>query len=456
MQFWFVERPPKLLQAYAQSKKMKKVALNSARMSKLFYCSFVQHKLSILADAAKYDVTCSSSGGNRNTPAGGIGNSAPTGICHSFTEDGRCISLLKLLLTNVCLYDCAYCRNRRSNDIPRATFRVDEVVQLTLEFYRRNWIEGLFLSSGVIRSPDYTMEALMLIAKKLRAEHSFGGYIHLKAIPGASPELIALAGLYADRLSVNIEIPSNPSLQLLAPEKNYESVYGPMDSIHHAITESKVERKKSRNALRFAPAGQTTQMIVGASPESDLHILELSSSLYQKQELKRVYYSGYIPVNSDPRLPTITSTPLRRENRLYQADWLMRFYHFTFDEILDNHNPFLDNDFDPKLAWALRHPAYFPIDLNTADYHQILRVPGIGVQSAQKIVQSRRFGKIRSEHLKRLGVAYNRARYFIIDPTQPISLQHLYPEQIRTRLLPPPKPQQLDLFSQNTPLLLSA
>jgi len=390
-------------------------------------------KLEILAGAAKYDVSCSSSGGSRTTQRGGFGNSCPAGVCHSFTEDGRCISLLKILLTNVCLYDCAYCANRKSNDVPRATFKVEEVVKLTIEFYKRNYIEGLFLSSGVIKNPDYTMEALLRVAKSLREEHKFGGYIHLKAIPGASQDLITLAGYYADRMSVNIEIPSEPSLKMLAPDKNFESVYSPMNRLRTKILEHKGNLKR-RGLKKFVPAGQSTQMIVGASPENDLNIITLAASLYKTQELKRVYYSGYIPVNEDGRLPVISAPPLKRENRLYQADWLMRFYGFSYDEILDKNNPWLDLEFDPKMAWALRHPEFFPIDLDCASYEEILRVPGVGVKSAKFIVHSRKFGKIRLEHLKKMGVALKRAKFFIANSDVPNKWQKLYPEQVRTLL----------------------
>ncbi|MDR1759278.1 MAG: putative DNA modification/repair radical SAM protein [Fibrobacter sp.] len=374
----------------------------------------LEQKLSILSAAAKYDVSCSSSGSNRNTPEGGFGCGAKQGICHSFTEDGRCVSLLKILLSNNCRYDCAYCANRRSNDIPRATFKVCEVVDLTIGFYERNYIEGLFLSSGVILNPDYTMEALIRVAKTLRQEHRFGGYIHLKAIPGASAELVHEAALYADRMSVNVELPSQKSLLFLAPEKNYESVFRPMNFLAERKTEYLAAPKSSRYTPRFLPAGQSTQMIVGATPDSDLDILRLASGFYRKQRLKRVYYSGYIPINEDARLPVLTSQPpLLREHRLYQADWLMRFYGFQFHEIVDEKIPNLDSRFDPKLGWALRHPEFFPVDLETADYEAILRVPGIGVKSAKMIVQGRRFTAIREEHLKKLGVALNRARYFI-------------------------------------------
>ena len=414
----------------------------------------MQNKLAILSAAARYDVSCSSSGSKRATPQGGLGNGAASGICHSFTEDGRCISLLKILLSNACIFDCAYCANRRSNDIPRATFKVSEVVELTLEFYRRNLIEGLFLSSGVVGSPDTTMEALVRVARTLRLEHRFGGYIHLKAIPGASPELVQLAGRFADRLSVNIEIPSDNSLRHLAPEKNHASVYAPMNSIHQGIVEYKAESRLSRKVPRFAPAGQSTQLIVGASPESDFHILRLASGLYGQQELKRVYYSGYIPVNHDNRLPSLASIPpLKRENRLYQADWLMRFYQFRFDEILDESNPDLDPALDPKAAWALRHPEFFPVDLDRADYETILRVPGIGVRSAKTIVHARRFGSIRMEHLKRFGVVLKRAKPFLVDHAAP-SLREVRPDRLREILLAGTGSPQLSLFPEPAMLAL--
>lgn len=374
----------------------------------------VFEKLKVLAGAAKYDVSCASSGHSRKNNGKNLGNTAGWGICHSFTEDGRCVSLFKIMLTNHCMYDCAYCINRRSNDVPRATFSVTEIVNLTIEFYRRNYIEGLFLSSGVVRNPDYTMERLVGVAKQLRQVHKFNGYIHLKSIPGASRELVNEAGLYADRLSVNIEIPTEENLKLLAPEKDYQSVLSPMNYIGQGILENKEDRKKYAKVPRFAPAGQSTQLIIGASPESDKQILQLSSFLYHKPNLKRVYYSGYIPVNeNDSRLPALKQPPLVRENRLYQADWLMRFYHFEVDEIVNDRFPNLDMELDPKLSYALRHPELFPIDINKADYEMILRVPGIGVKSAQLIVASRRHGKLNSEHLKKMGVVMKRAQYFI-------------------------------------------
>jgi putative DNA modification/repair radical SAM protein len=374
----------------------------------------LQQKLKILANAAKYDVSCASSGNNRSNTPGGIGNAISCGVCHSFTDDGRCISLLKLLMTNHCIYDCAYCINRKTNDRPRATFTVQEIVDLTINFYRRNYIEGLFLSSGVIKNPDHTMERLMLVTKKLRQEEHFNGYIHLKAIPGASPELIREAGLHADRLSVNIEIPTEEQLKRLAPEKNYQSVLQPMNQISEGIQVYKEERRKYHKVPVFTPAGQSTQLIVGATPDNDRQILQLSSNFYQQQKLKRVYYSGYLPVNEyDKRLPAIQSPPLVRENRLYQSDWLMRFYEFSADEILTPEQPFLDLDVDPKLAFAIRNPHLFPVDINKADYHMVLRVPGIGVQSAKMIMDARRFRKLNSFHLKKIGVVMKRAQYFI-------------------------------------------
>ena len=376
----------------------------------------VIQKLKILTESAKYDVSCASSGTvRRNSRKDGLGNTVGGwGICHSFSEDGRCISLLKIMLTNYCIYDCAYCINRVSNDIPRATLSVSELVDLTIEFYRRNYIEGLFLSSGVVRNPDYTMERLVRVAKDLREVHRFNGYIHLKSIPGASEELVRQAGRYADRLSVNLEIPTEKNLKLLAPEKDHQSVYKPMLYIQQGALESAEERKKHRHAPRFAPAGQSTQMIVGATSETDRDILNVSSALYQRPTMKRVYYSGYISVNTyDKRLPALKQPPLVRENRLYQADWLLRFYQFRVDELVDDASPDLDLEVDPKLAWALRHPEFFPVNILTADYEALLRVPGIGVRSARLIVLSRRFSRIGLYDLKRMGAVVKKARYFI-------------------------------------------
>jgi len=390
-------------------------------------------KLQVLAEAAKYDVSCASSGTTRKNSAKGIGSAAGWGICHSFTEDGRCVSLLKIMLTNHCIYDCAYCVNRASNDVPRATFSVSEIVDLTIEYYRRNYIEGLFLSSGVVRNADYTMERMVAVAKDLRTIHRYNGYIHLKAIPGASPELMAQAGLYADRLSVNIEIPSEESLKLIAPQKDYQSVLAPMGYIHQHFLESKEEKKKYRHAKLYAPAGQSTQMVIGASPESDRQILNLANFLYQQPSMKRVYYSGYIPVNlSDTRLPALSAPPLVRENRLYQADWLLRFYQFNVDEIVNEQYPDLDLELDPKLAYALRHPELFPIDINRAPYEMLLRIPGVGVKSAKLIVTSRRYGHLSLEHLKKMGVVIKRAKYFIICNELPmLTIQEIQPENLR-------------------------
>ena len=402
----------------------------------------VIQKLKILTESAKYDVSCASSGTvRRNSRKDGLGNTVGGwGICHSFSEDGRCISLLKIMLTNYCIYDCAYCINRVSNDIPRATLSVSELVDLTIEFYRRNYIEGLFLSSGVVRNPDYTMERLVRVAKDLREVHRFNGYIHLKSIPGASEELVRQAGRYADRLSVNLEIPTEKNLKLLAPEKDHQSVYKPMLYIQQGALESAEERKKHRHAPRFAPAGQSTQMIVGATSETDRDILNVSSALYQRPTMKRVYYSGYISVNTyDKRLPALKQPPLVRENRLYQADWLLRFYQFRVDELVDDASPDLDLEVDPKQAWALRHPEFFPVNILTADYEALLRVPGIGVRSARLIVLSRRFSRIGLYNLKRMGAVVKKARYFITCHELPDkTILDLGPAGVRKLLLPRP------------------
>lgn len=396
----------------------------------------VQQKLEVLADAAKYDVSCASSGSNRKNAAKGIGNGMACGVCHSFTEDGRCVSLFKILMTNHCIYDCAYCINRRSNDRQRATLTVEEIVDLTIGFYRRNYIEGLFLSSGVIKSPDYTMERMVQVAKKLRLEENYYGYIHLKAIPGASEELIHEAGLWADRLSVNIEIPTELHLKRLAPEKDYKGIFLPMNQIKNEILVSKEEQKRFRKAPRFAPAGQSTQLIIGATPETDRQIILLSSGLYKTQNLKRVYFSGYLPVNAyDERLPALNRPPLVRENRLYQSDWLMRFYKYKAEEILSEDQPFLDLDIDPKLGFALRNLHQFPVDINRADYEMILRVPGIGVQSAQKIIMARRHRKLNSLHLQKIGIVMKRAKYFITCNELPASTTDWDPERLKHKLI---------------------
>lgn len=376
----------------------------------------LQEKLKILATAAKYDASCASSGSSRTNDSQGLGNAstAQNGICHSWTADGRCISLLKVLFTNHCIHDCVYCINRRSNDIPRSAFSVAEVVELTINFYRRNYIEGLFLSSGVLKNADYTMELLLQVVKKLRREQNFNGYIHLKIIPGASRELIREAGFQADRLSVNIELPSERGLKLLAPQKQKDEILKPMAYIGSKILTNQEERQQFKRAPSFVPAGQSTQLIIGATPETDLQILRLSEQLYQKVNLKRVYYSAYIPVSSNPLLPMLSTPPLKRENRLYQADWLLRFYGFRAEEVLDSNQPFLESDLDPKTNWALRNLQLFPVEVNQADYRMLLRVPGIGLKSAQKVVATRRFGSLNFPQLEKLGVVLKRARYFVI------------------------------------------
>ncbi len=395
----------------------------------------ITEKLNILADAAKYDVSCSSSGSKRKNENKGLGN-ASNGICHTYTEDGRCVSLLKILLTNHCIFDCAYCVSRSSNDIKRAAFTVQEVVDLTINFYRRNYIEGLFLSSGIFKDADYTMERLVRVAKKLRTEHKFNGYIHLKSIPGASDELMREAGLYADRLSINLEIPTEAGLKLLAPEKNRQDMIKPMGFLNNEIMQRTEEKALFKKAPMFAPAGQSTQMIIGATAETDQQVLYTSNYFYKSFNSKRVYYSGYVPVINDNRLPALhTSVPMVRENRLYQADWLMRFYGFKVNEIVDQQNPHLDLDIDPKLSWGLRNLNVFPIDINTADLQLILRVPGIGVQSAQKIVSARKFSKLNWEQLKKIGVALNRAKYFITCNSSKFERRDLTGQSIKQYIL---------------------
>jgi probable DNA metabolism protein len=373
----------------------------------------IEDKLTILADAAKYDVSCASSGSRRRNRGCRLGNAAPAGICHSYTEDGRCVSLLKILFTNACIYDCAYCVNRCSNDTPRAAFTSREIVELTIDFYRRNYIEGLFLSSGVARSPDDTMERLVRTVKTLRRQ-GFNGYIHLKCVPFASRRLIQAAGRHADRLSVNIELPTEASLTRLTGKKTFASVITPMDVIRETIAETREDRKRLRHVPAFVPAGQSTQLIVGASPESDFEVLALADRLYGQQSLKRVYYSAYVPVcPAGDCLPDVDQPPLRRENRLYQADWLMRLYGFSMDEVISPASPWLDLAVDPKQAFARRHPELFPVDINRADREMILRVPGIGLKTANRIVGLRNKGRLRFEHLKQLGAVVSRARPFI-------------------------------------------
>ena len=360
-------------------------------------------KLNILTDAAKYDVACTSSGTERKSDGTGIGSCELSGICHSFSADGRCISLLKILFTNECIYDCKYCVNRRSNDVVRASFTPDEVCMLTMEFYRRNYIEGLFLSSGILHSPDYTMELLYATLYRLRREHHFQGYIHVKAIPGASQELIQL------------ELPTAESLRVLAPHKSRKNILTPMRLVQNRMTENKQELQLYRNAPRFVPAGQSTQMIIGATPETDFQIIQVAESLYQKFELKRVFYSAFVHVNEDAALPAKTGEgpPLLREHRLYQADWLLRYYHFQADELLSEENPNFNVVFDPKCNWALTHLEEFPVEVNRADYKMLLRVPGIGYKSAVRIVKARRLGMLDFADLKKIGVVLKRALYFI-------------------------------------------
>jgi len=374
----------------------------------------IKEKLNILADAAKYDVSCSSSGSNRKNKDKGLGNTS-NGICHTYTEDGRCVSLLKILLTNHCIFDCAYCVTRKSNDIQRAAFKIQEVIDLTINFYRRNYIEGLFLSSGIFKSADHTMERLIAVAKKLREEENFNGYIHLKSIPGASDELMYEAGLYADRLSVNIEIPTISGLKLLAPDKKHEDFIKPMLKVKNEIIRYKEECKIIKSIARYAPAGQSTQMIVGATGESDKDIMYSASYFYKHYKMKRVYYSGYVPISTDSRLPSLGSkVPMLRENRLYQTDWLLRFYGFSVNEILDADNPNLDMDIDPKLMWALRNLNHFPVNINKTDTQMLARIPGIGMESVYKIMSARKFRNLSWVHLKKMGVALNRAKYFIV------------------------------------------
>lgn len=393
----------------------------------------LEEKLAILTDAAKYDASCASSGSNRQGSK--TGSTSTSGICHSWSSDGRCVSLLKILLSNVCLYDCAYCINRRGNDRPRATFSVQEVVKLTMDFYRRNYIEGLFLSSAVFGRPDRVMERMVAIARQLRQEEGFGGYIHLKAIPGASLELMEQAGRFADRVSVNIELPSEKSLQQLAPEKKKADIVTPMAFLGQNIRESRSERKRNRKAPAFSPGGHSTQLIVGASPESDFHIVRLGESLYQHYDLSRVYYSAFIPVNRyDNRLQPLEMPPLLREHRLYQADWLLRNYGFRANELLSEKEPDLDTTLDPKAMWAIRNYAFFPVDINRAEYAHILRVPGIGVTSARRIVSARRFQKLRLEDLRKLGVVLKRAAFFVTVAGRGSGLRQQRVETVRRAL----------------------
>ena len=404
----------------------------------------VSAKLTILADAAKYDVSCASSGSKRAPRPGGLGSSEGMGICHSFTPDGRCVSLLKILLTNHCIFDCQYCVNRATSDTPRARFSVEEVVGLTLDFYRRNYIEGLFLSSGIIQTPDYTMEQIVRVARTLREQHEFHGYIHLKTIPGAAEGLIDEAGRWADRLSVNVELPTDADLARLAPEKSRAQIEGSMREIRERVDEAKAERAKSKQAPRFAPAGQSTQMIVGATPTTDQTILETAAQLYSQYGLRRVYYSAYSPIpHADARLPS-ASPPLVREHRLYQADWLVRFYGFGAGELTTPGSPNLDELIDPKLAWALRNRERFPVDVNRASRRVLLRVPGFGVKSVNRILSIRRHHRIRTVDLQRLKVALRRARPFIVTADDRRSANDIDRRDLAERFLNGPR--QLVLF----------
>ena len=411
-------------------------------------------KLTILADSAKYDVACTSSGASRTARAGTVGSCYAPGCCHAFTADGRCVSLLKVLMTNCCSFDCGYCVNRKSNDIPRATFAPRELAELTMEFYRRNYIEGLFLSSAVLGTPDYTTERMLAVLRLLRGEYRFGGYIHAKAIPGTSPELVQQLGYLADRLSVNVELPSERSLNLLAPDKGRHSIFRPMKQIAVSGAASREELTLYRHAPKFAPAGQSTQMIVGATPDSDLHILRLTQGLYDRYRLKRVFFSAYVPVVESALLPSReTKPPILREHRLYQADWLLRFYGFRAEELLDEQTPSFDDRLDPKCCWALRHPEFFPVEVNHADYEALLRIPGVGVVSARRILAARRVGPLRIEQLPKLGVVMKRAQYFLTASGRlPDGLRFTQDSLLRSLIsleqsrLPEAAPEQLSLF----------
>ncbi len=404
----------------------------------------VDGKLAILADAAKYDASCASSGSKSTRQGSKIGSTEGMGICHSYTPDGRCVSLLKILLTNYCIYDCQYCVNRVTSDTPRARFTVDEVVNLTMEFYKRNYIEGLFLSSGIIQNSDYTMEQLTRVAKNLRTQHRFGGYIHLKTIPGAAEELITEAGLWADRLSVNIELPTELDLKQLAPEKKKPQIVSAMSGIKDKIDETKSDRKSGMKPPKFAPAGQSTQMIVGATATPDNEILKTASELYTGQRLRRVYYSAYSPIpHADSLLPG-KSPPLVREHRLYQADWLLRFYGFDVNEIVVREDKNLDLEMDPKLAWALQQRDYFPVDVNTASREQLLRVPGIGARNVKRILAIRRHKRLRTDDLKKLRVAWKRTKSFVITEDHNPALADLDRGDLKRLIVPNEK--QLTFF----------
>lgn len=374
----------------------------------------LMEKLHILSDAAKYDVACTSSGVDRKGNGEGMGNSLSCGICHSFSADGRCISLLKILFTNECIFNCSYCQNNCNSDVPRASFTPEEVCELTMEFYRRNYIEGLFLSSGIMISPNYTMDLIYQTLYQLRNIHHFNGYIHVKAIPGADPELVERAGFLADRMSINLELPTSDSLKKLAPCKSRKTILKPMRMIQNGITENKNELALYQKAPKFVPAGQSTQMIIGATPEHDYQIMSVAERLYQNFDLKRVFYSAFVNVNQNSELPVLPGgPPLLREHRLYQADWLLRFYDFSVDELLSEDRPDFNIYLDPKCDWALRHLECFPVEINTADYKTLLRVPGIGAKSASRIVKARRMNRLDFSDLKKIGVVLKRALYFI-------------------------------------------
>lgn len=409
----------------------------------------IDEKLRILSDAAKYDVSCSSSGSSRKNTSNGLGNAAYSGICHSWSADGRCVSLLKILMTNYCIYDCKYCISRKSNDIERAILTPDEIVRLTMNFYRRNYIEGLFLSSGIIKNADYTMEQMIAVAKKLRLEENFNGYIHMKVIPGASRELIHEIGLYVDRVSVNIELAENKALKLLAPDKKPTDISTSMGLIRKNQIQNTEEKKLFKSTPSFIPAGQTTQMIIGAGGESDFAILNRSENLYKNFGLKRVYYSAYVPVNKSGILANTNAVPMLREHRIYQADWLLRFYNFKAEEILDEKNPFIDPLLDPKANWAVQNWHLFPMEINRASYKDLIRIPGIGVTSAKRIVMARRHNVIKYEHLKKLGVVIKRAKYFITVNGEFMGFRKESPELIRNALIEKEKVemQQLKLFN---------
>ncbi|MEM1483898.1 putative DNA modification/repair radical SAM protein [Oscillospiraceae bacterium PP1C4] len=417
-------------------------------------------KLEILSDAAKYDVACTSSGVDRAGKKGSIGSCSAAGICHSFSADGRCISLLKVLLTNYCVYDCKYCINRRSNDVKRTAFTPKELAELTIQFYRRNYIEGLFLSSGILKNPDYTCEQMIETLSLLRQEYRFNGYIHVKAIPGADDALIQRLGLLADRMSINIELPSQQSLQLLAPDKSKISILRPMELIQNKIAQNSTDLVRYNHAPKFAPAGQSTQMIIGATPDTDFKILNLTQGLYKKYGLKRVFFSAYMPVQSDSLLPTLdTKPPLLREHRLYQADWLLRFYGFDAAELLDEAHQSFNPLVDPKCNWAINHMDQFPVEVNSAPYEMLLRVPGIGVKSAQRIVAARRTGSFDFEGLKRIGVVLKRAQYFLLCAGKMAEGLKVTPDSVLRALiserdydlakLPSEQPEQLSLFNRN-------